>query len=120
MTGEVPNRLAIIRTREQVKPWLERDLTLPHALLVTSKPKAPLLWKVLQNDFNKKIAFGAVKDLDGAIAKSLGVSFATGKESYVLIWNLGKSEPVVYQGTLKYDPLSTHFKDILASGRDEL
>lgn len=75
-----------------------QEASLPHALLLTSKPKAPLLWKVIANKFNKQIGFGASKDADGATAKALGIADATGKESRVLIWPAGATEPTVYQG----------------------
>lgn len=56
------------------------------------------MWKVLQNTYNKQIAFGAAKDTDGELAKALGIESATGKESYVLVWEKGASEPSVYSG----------------------
>lgn len=67
-------------------------------LLLTAKPRSPLLWKVLQNKFNKKIAFGAAKDETGAIAKSLAGDSVSGDGSKVLIWTGASDEPVVYDG----------------------
>lgn len=118
--------------------YVLQEPTLPHALLLTSKPKAPLLWKVIANKFNKQIGFGASKDADGATAKALGVADATGKESRVLIWPAGATEPTVYKGgcirrgeenlsdlnirpsgTLKYDALVKHFESLLGSKSKE-
>ncbi|KAG8920087.1 hypothetical protein FRC00_010504 [Tulasnella sp. 408] len=119
MTSEVPNRAAVVKGHAQVEPWLKKEPSLPHALLLTSKPKAPLLWKVVANKFNKKIGFGASKDTDGATAKALGLAEATGKESHILIWEAGATKPTVYKGGMKYDALVKHFESLLGSKSKE-
>ncbi|KAG8875047.1 hypothetical protein FRB97_005468 [Tulasnella sp. 331] len=105
INGEVPNRVKVIKGHENLQPWLDEDTTKPRALLLTSKPKTPLQWKVLQNKFVNKIAFGALKDVDGSIAQSYGVDSKGGKESQILVWNVDATEPVSYNGDKKYEPL---------------
>jgi len=109
MYSEVPNRVAVIKGKEQIEPWLQKE-SIPHALLLTSKPKTPLQWKVLQNKFNKKIAFAASKDADGSVAQSFGIESATGKGSVVLVWPADATEPLLYDGPLKYESLQNYLQ----------
>ncbi|KAG9018337.1 hypothetical protein FRB95_005485 [Tulasnella sp. JGI-2019a] len=105
MNSEVPNRVAVIKGKDKLQPWLETDNNKPHALLLTSKPKTPLQWKVLQNKFRNAITFAALKDADGAIAKTFDIDSNGGKESVILVWNVDATEPVVYKGEKKFEPL---------------
>lgn len=101
----------------------KQDTTKPHALLLTSKPKTPLQWKVLQNKFHGKVAFGALKDADGSIAKSFDLDSKGGKESMILVWSKNATEPVAYTGEKKYEPLVDFLsatKDSKAPAREEL
>jgi len=105
MNGKVPNRVTVIKGKDKLQSWLELDAARPHALLLTSKPKTPLQWKVLQNTFHNKITFAALKDADGSIAQSFDIDSNGGKESVILVWNVDATEPVVYKGEKKFEPL---------------
>ncbi|KAG8908610.1 hypothetical protein FRB99_004898 [Tulasnella sp. 403] len=113
MSQKVPNRVAPVKGEEGVAPWLKKNENQPRALLLTSKPRTPLLWKVLGAQFNKKIVFGAAKDIDGSIAKSLGIESADGTESHILIWDADATEPVAYKGAMKHEPLFKHLNAVL-------
>ena len=73
-----------------------QDTTKPRLLLLTKDKKVPLLWKVLANNFRKKLSLGVHKDQDDEAAGALGHA-PTGK-SMVLVFPEGETRAVVYEG----------------------
>lgn len=62
------------------------------------------MWKVLAHGFysdkskSPKVALGAIKDVDGDIAKALGLE-ASEEKSRVVLWKKGdEAKPTVYEG----------------------
>lgn len=65
------------------------------------------MWKVLASRYyddkskSKKIELGAIKDVDGDVARALGLTGAAGDKSQVALWKRGdESTPTLYDGTL--------------------
>jgi len=72
---------------------------LPRVILLNKDKKFPLLWQVLANNFWKKLAFGHHSDPDGTFAASLGFpATVEGKISKVIVYPVGSSVPVLYEG----------------------
>jgi hypothetical protein len=81
--------------------------SVPRALLLTTQPKVPVMWKVLASKYyddktkSKKIELGAIKDVDGNVARALGFTGAASDKSKVAVWKRGdESIPTLYDGTL--------------------
>ena len=87
-----------------------QDTSKPRLLLLTKDKKVPLLWKVLANNFRKKLSLGVHKDEDGEAAEALGHA-PTGK-SMVLVFPEGETRAVVYEGEL-----SPPFEMLVVLGR---
>jgi protein disulfide-isomerase A6 len=75
-----------------------QDSSLPHILLLTQKPKLPVLWKVLGWRHHKDISFGATKDEKGDIIKEFGIDSPADGKSKILIWAPGATTPTLYDG----------------------
>lgn len=67
------------------------------------------MWKVLAHKYyndkakSPKVALGAIKDLDGEIAKALGVEIPSGStdKSRIVFWKGGdESVPTLYDGEI--------------------
>lgn len=63
------------------------------------------MWKVLASKYydnktkSKKIEFGAIKDVDGDVARSLGLDIEAAAKSKVAVWKRGdEAVPTVYDG----------------------
>ncbi|CAG8718364.1 2323_t:CDS:2, partial [Acaulospora colombiana] len=93
---------------------------MPRLLLLNSHTKLPLLWRVLSNNFKDKASFSVTRSKDKIpdLASGLNISVGDEGKSKVLYWAPGESEPKLYDGVLKYDPLSKFVNNLLeASGR---
>lgn len=123
--GEVPMRVTGLRTVDTVAEWAKsvsdsrqvnpnqclvfryQHASAPRALLLTTQPKVPVMWKVLASRYyddktkSKKVEFGAIKDVDGDIARALGLTGAAGGKSKVALWKRGgNSAPTLYDGMI--------------------
>ncbi|KAL1745134.1 thioredoxin-like protein [Schizophyllum fasciatum] len=112
----VPTLVKKLKEVTDIAPWVESDAEKPRLLLLTKDKKVPLLWKVLANNFRKKLDLGVHKDEDGDAAKALGHS-STGK-SMVLVFPAGATKSVLYDGKMKLAPLTDFFKSILDGTAD--
>ncbi|CAE6355879.1 unnamed protein product [Rhizoctonia solani] len=120
-TSEVPSRVKTLRGTPAIQSWVKStDSSLPHILLLTQKPKLPVLWKVLGWRHHKDISFGATKDEKGDIIKELGIDAPADGKSKVLIWAPGATTPTLYDGVLKFDPLQKFLKTLPGKGHSEL
>lgn len=78
-----------------------KESSKPRALLLTTQPKVPVMWKVLAARLSKDVVFGASKDETGAIASSVGLDAAAeGTKSRVAVWAPGEEKPTLYDGGL--------------------
>jgi len=111
-SSEVPSRVTSLKGDEAVSKWSKKESTQPRALLITSQAKVPVMWKVLASRYSKTLAFGAVKDADGAVTKSLELSTAGDGKSKVAIWEAGRDAPTLYDGKMKFEPLSQFFESL--------
>jgi len=111
-SSEVPSRVTSLKGDDAVSKWSKKESTQPRALLITSQAKVPVMWKVLGSRYSKSLAFGAVKDADGAIAKALELSSGDDGKSKVAIWEAGAEAPTLYDGKMKFEPLSAFFETL--------
>jgi len=119
--GEVPMRVTGLKTVDAVNEWVKSRPSAPRALLLTTQPKVPVMWKVLASRYydeetkSKKVEFGAIKDADGEVMRALGLTSTAGEKSKVAIWKRGDdSTPTLYEGVLKFEPLSSTFDGLHA------
>ncbi|KAL1682378.1 thioredoxin-like protein [Schizophyllum commune] len=112
----VPTLVKKLKEVTDIAPWIESDTSKPRLLLLTKDKKVPLLWKVLANNFRKRLSLGVHKDEDGEAAEALGYA-PTGK-SMVLVFPEGETRAVVYEGKMKLAPLTGFFKSILDGTAD--
>jgi len=117
----VPNKVKPLTRIHDIPAWLDKRSDLPRVILLNKDKKFPLLWQVLANNYWKKLAFGHYSDPDGTFAYSLGFpATVEGKTSKVIVYPVGSSVPVLYEGTTKYEPLTKYFRSILDGSADFL
>jgi protein disulfide-isomerase A6 len=74
-------------------------------LLLSKDKDIPLMWKVLANKYRDDFAFANHRDRKGKSSVALGYEAGTKKESKVLIYSPGSTEPFLFEGTWSLLPL---------------
>jgi protein disulfide-isomerase A6 len=122
---KVPDVVSPLKGPLSVPPWLTKDTTRPHLLLLTDankskNKKVPLLWRVLANSY-RGAAFAHVPEVKETLGKYLGEMFAhvQGDKSTVLVWGVGEEKPRLYDGELKLAPLRKFLKDVVLADKDD-
>jgi len=111
-TRKVPNVISALKAPAGISPWLSKHTDRPRALLLHKDAKVPLLWTVLGNAL-RAIPFAALPDPDGAHAKSLGLTSEATSASRVVLYAPGSDTPILYDGVLKFEPLSKYLKGVV-------
>ncbi|CCA68761.1 related to MPD1-Disulfide isomerase related protein [Serendipita indica DSM 11827] len=118
-SSEVPNKVESVGKESELTKWVKKSDSKPRLLLLNSQTKLPLLWRVLSNTFKDKAAFSMsrAKDKIPGLTASLNVSVEVTDKSKILYWAPGASEPQVYEGVLKYEPLSKFVNELLEGAK---
>jgi len=85
------------------------------AILLNKGSKVPLLWKVLANRYGDDIVFAIIHDKKGRVSKALGFDIGAPKDSKVIVFAAEEGDGILYNGVLKYSPL-TKFLESLVDG----
>ena len=75
-------------------------------MLLSKAKDIPLMWKVLANKYRDEFAFANHRDRKGKSSVALGYEAGTKKESKVLIYPIGSTKPVLFEGGWSPLPLS--------------
>ncbi|KXN86204.1 hypothetical protein AN958_10392 [Leucoagaricus sp. SymC.cos] len=110
----VPNHVTKLSKLDEIKPWGEKTKDKTTLLLITKEKKVPLLWKVLANKYSGKLELAAHRDEDGKTIEALGFDETT----KVLVFPMGSSRPIKYDGVTKLEPLTKYFNSILDGTAD--
>ncbi|KIM32824.1 hypothetical protein M408DRAFT_326552 [Serendipita vermifera MAFF 305830] len=112
---EVPNKVESVGKDTELTKWTTKSPSIPRLLLLNSQTKLPLLWRVLSNTFKDKAAFSVTRNKDkiSSLVSSFNLSVEVGDKSKIVYWAPGETEPKVYEGTLKFDPLSKFIKGLV-------
>jgi len=113
-SSEVPSKVTPLKGTDAIPKWAAKDTSRPRALLLTAQAKVPVMWKVLASRLYKSVEFGAAKDADGQLASSLNLPSSEDGKSRVVYWAPGKNEPTLYDGKLKFEPLTEYFEELAA------
>ncbi|KAK7440405.1 hypothetical protein VKT23_017043 [Stygiomarasmius scandens] len=116
----IPNAVTKIYRVEEIQPWVEKTASLdrPRALLLTKDKKVPLLWKVLGNKYSGEIELASHRDRKGKSSVQLGYEAGEKNVPKVLIYPIGSTKPVRYEGINKLDSLSTFFESVIDGTAD--
>ncbi|KAJ7591408.1 protein disulfide isomerase [Mycena floridula] len=116
----IPNTVKKLYKVEDIKPWVEESSTSgkPRALLLTKDKKVPLLWKVLGNKYKDQIELATHRDRKGKSSVALGYEAGEKKQPKVLIYPIGATQAVRYEGINKLDSLSKFFDSVLDGTAD--
>ncbi|KAG8802643.1 hypothetical protein FRC16_009087 [Serendipita sp. 398] len=73
------------------------------------------MWRVLSHTFKDKAAFSMSRSKDkiSDLISDLGVSLGSTDKSKIVYWAPGSSEPTVYDGVTKYEPLTKFVQSLL-------
>lgn len=112
-TRRVPHKNEKLYHLEQIEPWINDKIDQTRVLLLSKDKDIPLMWKVLANKYRDDFAFANHRDRKGKSSVALGYEAGTKKESKVLIYSPGSTEPFLFEGTLKHDSISRFFDSIL-------
>lgn len=74
----------------------------PRALLLNKDKKVPLLWQVLSNKYGKDLEFGSFHDSKRKASMFMGFEADEKKSSKVIIYPVGSTVPVLYEGAEQY------------------
>jgi hypothetical protein len=81
----------------------------PRALLLTKDKKIPLLWKVLGNKYKGQIELGTHRDHEGKTSEAMGYEAGGKKQGKVLIYPVGSTNPVRYEGSYVLSITRLHY-----------
>lgn len=70
----------------------------PHAILLNTSAKIPLLWKVIANKYSHRMKFGNFHDDGGSYFGGLGLEDNSKSDNRVLFFAPGSTDPVLYEG----------------------
>lgn len=70
------------------------------------------MWKVLANKYRDDFAFANHCDLKGKSSEALGYDAGTQKESKILVYSVGSTEPFIFEGT--YSPSSNRMSLLIS------
>jgi len=109
----VPHKNKKLYHLEEIEPWINDKIDETRVFLLSKEKDIPLMWKVLANQYRDDFAFANHRDRKGKTSVALGYEAGTKKESKVLIYPAGSTEPFLFEGTLKYDSISRFFDSVL-------
>lgn len=114
--GQIPHGIRRLKARSDITKWVEvwchstsirprhidkvfqQSSDKPHAILLNTSAKIPLLWKVIANKYNHRMKFGNFHDEGGAHFESLGLEDNSKSDNRVLFFAPGSTDPVLYEG----------------------
>jgi len=116
----VPNHINKLGQLPEIQPWVEESAkrSLPRALLLTKEKKTPLLWTVLGNKFQGEIELAVHRDRKGKSSVALGYDAEIDKKSKILIYPVGSTQAVRYEGLAKLDSLSKFLESVIDGTAD--
>jgi len=114
----IPTTITKLPKLEDIPSWVGKTVDKPRALLLTKDKKIPLLWKVLGNKYKGEIELGTHRDHEGKTSEAMGYEAGGKKQGKVLIYPVGSTNPVPYEGLNKLDSLSKFFDSILDGTAD--
>ncbi|KAF5354562.1 hypothetical protein D9758_011190 [Tetrapyrgos nigripes] len=116
----IPDAVKKIYNDKDIHPWVEETSSLdrPRTLLLTKDKKVPLLWKVLANKYKGQLEFASRRDRKGRSSEFMGYEAGEKKVPKVLVYPIGSTKPVMYEGINKLDSLSKFFDSVLDGTAD--
>ncbi|KAF8507299.1 protein disulfide isomerase [Hysterangium stoloniferum] len=116
-SGAIPFNLKRSQTAKGVQDIARKNPGKVKAVLMNKSNKMPLLWKVLSNKFGDQIVFVNCRDRQGRESVALGFE-AGDKKHNVLIYGKHETEPILYDGVMKFSILSDFFDQVLEGNID--
>jgi protein disulfide-isomerase A6 len=80
--------------------------------------KMPLLWSTLGNKYGGDILFYSHRDRKGKGSVKLGFEAGESGKPKVLVYGPGETQPIMFEGVMKLEPLSKFFDSILDGTAD--
>jgi len=112
----VPNHVDKVANLKDIDAWASKDDGQHRALLLTKEKTVPLLWKVLASKYHGRLRLAVSKNEKGDIPSQLGVP----QDTKIALYLAGSSKPVVYEGTTKFESLTTFFDSLVDGTADIL
>jgi DNA repair exonuclease SbcCD ATPase subunit len=111
---DVQQERVLMLTQNNIDVFLASTTRPLKAVLFTTKSEVPPLWSQLAEAQAMTTAFGVVKHVEDALMER----FELDKSDLprICIWSSEKDEPVVYDGEVKLDALSSFLKDAVHGG----
>ncbi|KAF9779247.1 thioredoxin-like protein [Thelephora terrestris] len=116
--GQIPHGIKRLKAQSEITKWVEQSSDKPHAILLNTSTKIPLLWKVIANKYNHRMKFGNLHDEGGSYFEGLGLEDSSKSDNKVLFFAPGSTEPVLYEGTLKQKELSEFIVSVIKGKAD--
>ncbi|KAF8585428.1 hypothetical protein K439DRAFT_1632696 [Ramaria rubella] len=114
----VPGKMSRSQNAQGVKDIVRKNPGKPKAILMNKSSKTPLLWRVLSNKYSDKIVFGNCRDRKGKESVKLGFEAGEQSKQKVLIYGPEDTEPILYEGSMKYASLSEFFDQVIEGSVD--
>jgi len=116
--GQIPHGIRRLKAKNDITKWVEQSSDKPHAILLNTSTKIPLLWKVIANKYNHRMKFGNFHDDGGSYFGSLELEDNSKSDNKVLFFAPGSAEPVLYEGVLKQKELSEFIVSVIKGSAD--
>lgn len=116
----IPKAITKLYQKEEIDPWVTKSANseIPRALLLRKERKDPMLWSVLGNKYKDQMELAIHHDRKGKTSVFMGMEAGDPKVSKILIYPVGSTQPVLYEGIQKLDSLSKFFDSILDGTAD--
>jgi len=111
--GQIPHGIRRIKTKSEITKWVGQAIDKPHAILLNTSTKIPLLWKVIANKYNHRMKFGSFHDEGGSYFGSLGLEDNSRSDNKILFFAPGSTEAVLYEGVLKRKEMSEFIVSVI-------
>jgi len=116
--GQIPHGVRRLKARSDITKWVEQSSDRPHAILLNTSAKIPLLWKVIANKYSHRMKFGNFHDEGGSYFEGLGLEDNSKSDNKVLFVAPGSTDPVLYEGVLKQKELSEFIVAVIKGNVD--
>ncbi|KII86004.1 hypothetical protein PLICRDRAFT_144787 [Plicaturopsis crispa FD-325 SS-3] len=117
-TRRIPHNNKKLYHVEDIPEWVAQNTDKPRVLLLTKEKKVPLLWQVLGNKYKDQLLLASHRDRKGKSSVKLGYEAGEKKQAKVLLYPVGSTTPVRYEGLNKLDSLSKFFDSVLDGTAD--
>jgi protein disulfide-isomerase A6 len=113
VVGRIPNHVKKV-TDNSLQAWLKESNETAKAILFTEKGNISALLRALAIDYLGTVNFGQIRNKEAAAVETFGIE----KYPTFVVLPGGSSEPLIYDGDLKKEPMRDFLKQVATPNPD--